>query len=98
MFIPADNTNTASSWIVLTSATSAGDTTLGNVTVTGNIDANNVANYLSNYRMMNDYISVQVANVIDLSITIDVVLDSSQNQIQHSLNYTSFQLQLSIKQ
>lgn len=41
---------------------------------------NNVANYLSNYRMMNDYISVQVANVIDLSITIDVVLDSSQNQ------------------
>jgi hypothetical protein len=41
---------------------------------------NNVANYLSNYRMMNDYISVQVANVIDLSFTIDVVLDSSQNQ------------------
>ena len=41
---------------------------------------NNVANYLSNYRMMNDYISIQVANVIDLSLTIDVVLDSSQNQ------------------
>jgi hypothetical protein len=41
---------------------------------------NNVANYLSNYRMMNDYISVQVANVIDLSFTIDVVLESSQNQ------------------
>jgi hypothetical protein len=41
---------------------------------------NNVANYLSNYRMMNDYISVQVANVIDLSVNIDVVLDSSQNQ------------------
>jgi methionine aminopeptidase len=30
--------------------------------------------------MMNDYISVQVANVIDLSFTIDVVLESSQNQ------------------
>ena len=41
---------------------------------------NNVANYLSNYRMMNDYISVQVANVIDLSFTIDIVLESSQNQ------------------
>jgi len=41
---------------------------------------NNVANYLSNYRMMNDYISIQVANVVDLSFTISVVLDSSQNQ------------------
>ncbi len=41
---------------------------------------NNVANYLSNYRMMNDYISVQVANVVDLSLTISVVLDSSQTQ------------------
>lgn len=40
---PADNTNTATSWIVLTSATSAGDTTLGNVTVTGNITTNNAA-------------------------------------------------------
>ena len=41
---------------------------------------NNVANYLSNYRMMNDYISIQTANVIDLSVTVDVVLDNSQNQ------------------
>jgi hypothetical protein len=40
----------------------------------------NVANYLSNYRMMNDYISIQTANVIDLGFTIDVVLSSSQNQ------------------
>jgi hypothetical protein len=30
--------------------------------------------------MLNDYISVQVANVIDLSIEVEVVLDSSQNQ------------------
>ena len=53
---------------------------------------NNVANYLSNYRMMNDYISVQVANVVDLSLTIDVVLDSSQNQggvISQIINITS---------
>jgi hypothetical protein len=41
---------------------------------------NNVANYLSNYRMINDYISIETANVIDLGITIDVVLDNSQNQ------------------
>ena len=41
---------------------------------------NNVANYLSNYRMINDYISIETANVIDLGVTIDVVLDNSQNQ------------------
>ena len=48
--------------------------------VVSNTLKNNVANYLSNYRMMNDYISIQVANVIDLGVNIDVVLDSSQNQ------------------
>ena len=40
----------------------------------------NVANYLSNYRMINDYISIESANVIDLSFNIDVVLDNSQTQ------------------
>jgi hypothetical protein len=40
----------------------------------------NVANYLSNYRMINDYISIESAETIDLSTTIDVVLDNSQNQ------------------
>lgn len=40
----------------------------------------NIANYLSNYRMINDYISVESASVIDLSFDISVVLDSSQNQ------------------
>ena len=40
----------------------------------------NVANYLSNYRMMNDYISIMSANVIDLTVNVDVVLDSTQNQ------------------
>jgi hypothetical protein len=40
----------------------------------------NIANYLSNYRMINDYISVESAQVIDLSLDISVVLDSSQNQ------------------
>jgi hypothetical protein len=41
---------------------------------------NNVANYLSNYRMINDYISIETANVIDLAMNLDVVLDNSQNQ------------------
>ena len=41
---------------------------------------NNIANYLSNYRMINDYISIQSASVIDLGINVDVVLDNSQNQ------------------
>ena len=55
--------------------------TSGNLTeVVSNTLKNNVANYLSNYRMINDYISVETANVIDLAIDIDVVLDSSQNQ------------------
>jgi len=48
--------------------------------IVSNTLKSNVANYLSNYRMINDYISVETANVIDLSLTIDVVLDSSQNQ------------------
>jgi hypothetical protein len=53
----------------------------GNLTeVVSNTLKSNVANYLSNFRMMNDYISVMSANVIDLSIIIEVVLDSSQNQ------------------
>ena len=48
--------------------------------IVSNTLKNNVANYLSNYRMINDYVSVETANVCDLSLTIDVVLDSSQNQ------------------
>jgi hypothetical protein len=53
----------------------------GNLTeITSNTLKSNVANYLSNYRMLNDYISIESANVIDLSFNIDVVLDNSQNQ------------------
>ena len=42
----------------------------------------NVATYLSNYRMMNDYISILSAEVIDLSIDVSIVLDSAQNSGQ----------------
>lgn len=40
----------------------------------------NIANYLSKYRMINDYISVNVGQVIDLEYDLSVVLDSGQNQ------------------
>ena len=42
----------------------------------------NIANYLSNYRMMNDYISIFTAEVIDLSVDVSIVLDSAQNSGQ----------------
>ena len=42
----------------------------------------NIANYLSNYRMMNDYISILTAEVIDLSMDVSIVLDSAQNSGQ----------------
>ena len=48
--------------------------------VVSNTLKNNVANYLSNYRMINDYVSIETASVIDLGINVDIVLDNSQNQ------------------
>jgi hypothetical protein len=48
--------------------------------VVSNTLKNNVANYLSNYRMINDYVSIETASVIDLGVNVDVVLDNSQNQ------------------
>ena len=42
----------------------------------------NIANYLSNYRMINDYISVRSAQVIDLEFVFSVSMESSENQGQ----------------
>lgn len=42
----------------------------------------NIANYLSNYRMINDYISVRSAKVIDLEFEFNVVMSSTENQGQ----------------
>jgi hypothetical protein len=42
----------------------------------------NLATYLSKYRMINDYISVEVAKVIDLEFEFFVVLDSAGSQSQ----------------
>jgi len=41
---------------------------------------NNIANYLSNYRMLNDYILVGAARVIDLSLSLDLILEKSANE------------------
>ena len=42
----------------------------------------NIANYLSNYRMINDYIQVTNGQVIDLEFEFSIVTDSTQNQGQ----------------
>ena len=43
---------------------------------------NNIAEYLSNYRMLNDYIEISSAKVIDLSFDIDLVIANDTNQGQ----------------
>ena len=40
----------------------------------------NLAEYLSNYRMINDYVTIGSAEVIDLGVDVSVVLDATQNQ------------------
>lgn len=40
----------------------------------------NISNYLSNYRMLNDYIIVGSAKVVDLAFTLDLLLEASVNQ------------------
>lgn len=50
-----------------------------NTNISSNLKTN-VATYLSNFRMINDYVSVESAEVIDLKIEVSVVLDSTQNQ------------------
>ncbi len=57
--------------------------TTGNLTpIVSNTLKQNVANYLSNYRMINDYISITTADVIDLSVEVAIVLNSAQNSGQ----------------
>ena len=56
------------------------DTSGALTSIVSNTLLSNLAEYLSNYRMLNDYISVETAQVIDLSVEVSVVLDASQNQ------------------
>jgi hypothetical protein len=47
-----------------------------------NVLKSNLATYLSKYRMINDYISIDVAKVIDLSFEVYIVLESNVNRGQ----------------
>jgi hypothetical protein len=58
------------------------DTTGSLTQVVPNNLKTNLSTYLSKYRMINDYISINVARVLDLEIDISVVLESTQNQGQ----------------
>jgi hypothetical protein len=40
---------------------------------------NNVINYLSNYRMLNDYLDIQSGEVIDLGLEMDLVVNKNDN-------------------
>jgi hypothetical protein len=56
-----------------------------NGTLTSNVSStlkNNVAEYLSNYRMLNDYIEISSAKVIDISVELDIVITTEANQGQ----------------
>jgi hypothetical protein len=56
------------------------DTSGALTSIVSNTLLNNLAEYLSNYRMINDYISIETADVVDLGIEASVVIDASQNQ------------------
>lgn len=55
----------------------------GNLTdIVSNTLKNNILNYLSEYRMINDYLDIVSGEVIDLGLEIDVLLDKNQNQTE----------------
>jgi hypothetical protein len=58
----------------------------------------NILTYLSEYRMLNDYIDIQSGEVIDLGLEIDLVIDKNGNQteivkttIQEIIDYFSIE-------
>jgi hypothetical protein len=55
----------------------------GNLTdVVSNTLKQNIVSYLSEYRMVNDYIDIVSGEVIDLGLQIDILLDKNQNQTE----------------
>jgi hypothetical protein len=53
----------------------------GNLTnIVSNTLKQNILNYLSQYRMINDYIDIVSGEVIDLGLEVDLLLDKNQNQ------------------
>ena len=52
----------------------------GNLTdIVSNTLKNNIINYLSEYRMINDYIDIASGEVIDLSLQMDLIIDKNEN-------------------
>jgi hypothetical protein len=64
----------------------------GNLTdVVSNTLKNNILNYLSEFRMINDYIDIVSGEVIDLGLEIDLIIDKNVNKtevIGESINTT----------
>ncbi len=53
----------------------------GNLTdIVSNTLKQNVLNYLSKYRMLNDYLDIQSGEVIDLSLEVDLVINKNESQ------------------
>lgn len=53
----------------------------GNLTnIVSNTLKQNILNYLSQYRMINDYLDIVSGEVIDMGLEIDLLLDKNQNQ------------------
>lgn len=52
----------------------------GNLTdVVSNTLKNNIVNYLSEFRMINDYIDIVSGEVVDLGLEIDLIIDKNEN-------------------
>ena len=64
----------------------------GNLTdVVSNTLKNNILNYLSEFRMINDYIDIVSGEVIDFGVEIDIIIDKNVNKtevIRESINKT----------
>lgn len=55
----------------------------GNLTSSvSNVLRQNIAEYLSEYRMINDYIETQTAEIIDIGVELDVIIDKNINSTE----------------
>lgn len=53
----------------------------GNLTdLVSNTLKNNILNYLSKYRMLNDYIDIVAGEVIDMAVEVDLIVNKNENQ------------------
>lgn len=53
----------------------------GNLTdLVSNTLKTNILNYISNYRMLNDYVDIVAGEVVDFSVEADVIIDKNENQ------------------